>query len=865
MGESVELFREFFRAVHGVEPFGWQVGLAERVLEGDGWPAAVDVPTGFGKTAAIDVAVVALAHQAERPAADRTAPTRIFIVVDRRLLVDQSYERARRIQAALDAPVHEVVEFVANRLRSISGGGRPLEVVRMRGGVTWSWRWLRSPAQPAVVAGTVDQYGSRLLFRGYGVGERLRPIDAALCGFDSLLILDEAHLSPALARTVERAQLVEGSAERMLLSRRRSGPVLLSATLRKDEVERRDVFKPDLKRETSETARRRFNASRRLLLTEARVTGDDAPSHLARILAELALQAVRRASVPGRIGVVANTVAVAREAFRVIAESAGDRIDTYLLVGRCRGFERERLGLAESVREVFGAQDLRPHRDRPAVLVATQTIEVGADLDLDYLVTEAAPLDALLQRLGRLNRLGIQTEAEAVCVFSPALHQSSPVYGDAIARTWGWLRSWVAGEPLRVSGNKPSTSGAPSLEMGLEALTTLVSATALQDCAVPQPDTPVVVRPLVEAWARTSPSPDPDQPVEPFLHGLDRGTPEVTLAWRASLPTLDAWEAELKAMPIRDEERVDVPLWAARRFLRGLDLGPLADLEGPAEPTDDTTGAPTRRAVVQHLDGSLDWLWQPGRLRPGDTVILEPTAGGHDAWGWTAGPGFVADVADLVSRSRAAIRVRPALLAWATGGDADDFQARLAAIEGPVADVIVDLLRDAADRARSRPDADEVVRLWANHADVMAERLLAGQAQIVRPGGEAWSAEIGFLVVGRGRDLVDQQEDEEDGSTSLTAAPVQLVRHGARVGELARLFAERIGLAPDLVEAVELAGRLHDIGKAEERFQIMLHRGDPERFEASGVVLAKSGMDPSDRAAFRRARVRAGGAPELAA
>lgn len=858
MGEPIELFRRFFRAVHGVEPFNWQVALAERVLEGDGWPEAVDVPTGFGKTAAIDVAVVALAHQADREAADRTAPTRIFVVVDRRLLVDQAYDRARRIQAALEAPEDEVVRFVADRLRSIGGGERPLEVVRMRGGVTWSWRWLRSPAQPAVVAGTVDQYGSRLLFRGYGVGERLRPIDAALCGCDSLLILDEAHLSPALVRTVERAHDVEKSADRVLLSQRRRRPVLLSATLREDEVASRDVFKPDLQTETSETARRRLQASRRILLAEARTAADDGPSQLARILSELALKALDGARVPERIGVVANTVAVAREAFRNITEAVGDRAEAYLLVGRCRGFERERLGLAESVREVFGARDPRPRRDRPAVLVATQTIEVGADLDLDYLVTEAAPLDALLQRLGRLNRLGIQLDAEAVCVYSSGLHTNSPVYGDAITRTWTWLRSKVSGEPVRVAAGRPTTRGAPWLEVGLAGLRGLVDAVALQACAVAQPEIPVVVRPHVEAWARTSPSPDPDQPVEPFLHGLDRGTPEVSFAWRAPLPSLEAWKIELGAMPLRDEERVDVPLWAARRFLRGLGLGPLADLEGPSEPTDDATTGPQRRVVVQHLDGSIDWLWQPERLAPGETVILEPAAGGHDAWGWTAAPGTVADVGDLVFRSRPAIRVRPTLLAWATGGDPAEFRRRLEAIEGPAADVVVDLLGDAAQRARARSDADDVVSLWADHADAMVDRLQSGQAYVLRPGGDEWSPEIGFLVVARGRDLADQQEDDEEASTSSSAAPVPLIRHALRVGELARSFAERIGLEPDLVEAVELAGRLHDIGKAEERFQVMLHRGDPERLEASGVVLAKSGMDPSDRAAFRWARVRAG-------
>ena len=75
-----EQFAEFFRALWKRDPFPWQTMLAEQLTTGE-WPAALDLPTAAGKTACIDAAVYALAMQAERLAAERTAPRRVWFVV----------------------------------------------------------------------------------------------------------------------------------------------------------------------------------------------------------------------------------------------------------------------------------------------------------------------------------------------------------------------------------------------------------------------------------------------------------------------------------------------------------------------------------------------------------------------------------------------------------------------------------------------------------------------------------------------------------------------------------------------------------------------------------------------------------------
>ena len=64
-------------------------------------------------------------------------------------------------------------------------------------------------SRPAVICGTVDMIGSRLLFSGYGTGFKSKPLHAGFLGQDVLVIHDEAHLEPAfqtLLTSIEKEQ-----------------------------------------------------------------------------------------------------------------------------------------------------------------------------------------------------------------------------------------------------------------------------------------------------------------------------------------------------------------------------------------------------------------------------------------------------------------------------------------------------------------------------------------------------------------------------------------------------------------------------------------------------------------------------------
>ncbi|HLG67310.1 MAG TPA: type I-U CRISPR-associated helicase/endonuclease Cas3 [Acidimicrobiales bacterium] len=833
-------FAEFFEAVHGVAPFRWQQDLAAKVLT-SGWPDVIDVPTGLGKTAVVDIAVFCLASQAEREPAERTAPTRTFVVVDRRVIVDQAFSRAKKLARALNlGGAGHAVGTVADALRSVAGKDAPaLEVVRMRGGTTWAWRWLERPSQPAVIVSTVDQFGSRLLFRGYGVGERLRPIDAALCGTDALLILDEAHLSRPFVETAAAAIDHDRHACKPVLAGRRPRPVLLSAT--PPEEVAHEVFRPEFGAESSAEEHRRLAVSREARLIEVTTRKDPAPE-LAEALAALAAGGLESPDIQ-RVAVVCNTVALARATYRELARSDPEA-DIVLLIGRCRGAERE-LVVKECLPRLQAVLERPP---APKIIaVATQTIEVGADLDFDFLVTEAAPLDALLQRLGRLDRLGLRGRATAAVVRAAGA-ADDPVYGRATSRTWSWLVEQCEVPPAtKVKNVVAALDGAPAVELGPSALGNLLTPSVRRELAAEAPLSPVVLGPVLEAWARTAPAPEPDQPVAPYLHGIERPAAEVLVCWRAGLPSpsndFEAWEEELQSAPVLAEETVAVPVWEARRFLIGAPAGPVADIEGMPDPEEDLPDLDEREpvsAVVLTPDGEVVAADRHS-LQPGMTLVLPSEVGGHDRWGWTGETGEpVTDVADVVAHARGRLRLRwrPSVvgieeLPRLPDGDADDPAEGLAQA--------LSELQEAAPELRA--GVAQIVGELAGSRGTRVVELPDRWKILDAPGGQALDPAI---------------SDDDEVSTSGSSEPVSLRRHLWDVAGLAEEQARLIGLPPPLVHAVELAGRAHDLGKADPRFQAMLHGGDALRALAASEPLAKSGMDPTDREAFRRARRRSG-------
>jgi len=130
--------------------------------------------------------------------------------------------------------------------------------------------------------------------------------------------------------------------------------------------------------------------------------------------------------------VIANSVKDAITLYDQLAPGTAARYgqDAALLL-HSRFTGRDRNAIEQKILARFEAGKPR----QPGLLVATQTVEVSLNIDLDALHTSAAPLESLLQRFGRVNRLGHLAGPAPVIVHEPAyVHRgkSPQLYADGV-------------------------------------------------------------------------------------------------------------------------------------------------------------------------------------------------------------------------------------------------------------------------------------------------------------------------------------------------------------------------------------------------------------------------------------------------
>lgn len=840
-------FPTFFQALWGYDPFPWQAALAERVAGGV-WPSLLDLPTASGKTACIDIALFALAAQADRPTPQRTAPRRVWFVVDRRIVVDEAFARAERIAAKLASARGGPLKEVADRLCELAGTDRPVAVARLRGGVFRDDGWARLPSQPAIITSTVDQLGSRLLFRGYGHSMLAAPIYAGLAANDSLILLDEAHCSVPFQQTLRAIQRFRDVpwAEEPLKTP--FGFVVLSATPPGD-VPPGEVFPGPERRAllNHRTLHQRLRASKpaELVIVKARkgVRSDPLITEAARWAERYVEQGKTR------VAVMVNRVRTAIEIAGTLKESIGERAEIVLLTGRLRPFDRDAL-LKQWTR--FLRADRPEAAPKPVIVVSTQCLEVGADFSFDALVTEMASLDALRQRFGRLDRMGTAGTSPAVILVrdrdtDAAKASPDPIYGLAIANTWALLSARA------VDG---------IVDFGVEKLQAMVEG--IDDMApysAPPGEAPVLLPAHLDLLCQTAPPPAPEPDVQIFLHGKERGMPEVQVVWRSDLVPGQGqrvWLETAALCPPVSGEMLSVPLYQLRAFLAlDEDADPGGDVEGVGG-TDATEAARGRDFLLWRGRDRSIVTNDPRRIRPGEVVMLPASYGLGPLGQPPVQDGCGLQRLDIWERTlpaagkRPAVRLTPAALAaWAACP--------------PVSDLLAAAQEADPDREEIETRIDAVLNYEPVSPDAPAPppewwRELLRDTRT----GELEAHPAGGVVLfgkkaGRRAEEPDLFADDDD----LVSAVGREVPHDAHADLVRRMAGSmaRSCLGDHYVPVFEAAADWHDVGKLDERFQVVLHQGDETAAISAAEPLAKSAAAPASPAR-RRAIRDAAGLPE---
>lgn len=510
--------------------YHWQRRLMNEQLMLGAIPGAVDVPTGLGKTKVMALWLIALA-------AGVRLPRRLIYVVDRRAVVDQAKEEAEQLAAALASLlVDEAVDVeMRNHWKKNLGftGDAGLAISTLRGQFIDNRKWMDRPHAAAIVVGTVDMIGSRLLFSGYGVSRGMRPVHAALLGCDSLVVLDEAHLVPPfeqLLRDVVRItdrdraktdNLIPGFRLMSLSATGRATPGISTFVLNDEDL--RDL-----------PAQKRLKAEKRLrLLDQASET------ELPEALAERAW-ALGEGS--RRVLVFCNSRMVAQRVEENLADRARKNVGssgknvTELFVGERR--LRERMLSYEDSYENPQPSILPQFRpggkkggDTALFLVATSAAEVGVDLDADDIVCDLVSWERMVQRFGRVNRRPEPDRARIEII--PSLSEKEAE--DEISRDrLNHLRAPFESTiwPEAADGTRDAS---PQTLMDLKSSPGF--AELIEQAQSEEPLRPAISDALIEAWSMTSLREHSGRPiVQPWLRGWIETRPQCRIAWRKHFP-----------------------------------------------------------------------------------------------------------------------------------------------------------------------------------------------------------------------------------------------------------------------------------------------------------------------------------------
>lgn len=785
-------FGEFFAALNGgYAPFSWQEEVLDHICEHGVWPERINAPTGSGKSSVVDIHLFANALAAVG-AAPRV-PRRLCVTVGRRALVDSQATRADKILECMEkAPADEsaeqdILRRVAEALQSFQTsndkqGSAPFETGHIRGELSNCNLPVTDISACAIIAATPDMYGSRALFRGYGSTKAARPRETALLAMDTVMVLDEAHMNRQLLHTTQRiAELQKCEVSLGVPTLQVVETTATPSTEDSDSITL-GVDIEALDSPNDKELRKRVYSHKELVLHPIdkwdgkpgnRAVVDAAVGAIKDFLARR--EAGEDSEEAHTVGCIVNHVRTAISIKEKLTEDLAEE-EVQLLVGRMRPYDLKKLQ-----KENPGLFSTRGDKS-VKVVVATQTLEVGIDVDFADLVTELAPASSLAQRFGRVNRLGRRKDSKVV-VIRPAnsdlVKKDAPPYKAVdLSNAYGWLESLNDAESPSV--NPAAMVKNPPVQSSPERL------------LYQRPEWPDLLE-----FSRTDENPYDEPDLDLWLHdSLEAETAMGGVIVRDNLPSNTSAAMEILKTSYfapRDQETFPANLKILKEIL---------DYQ-------DEHGVKPRKFLYRQGEISL---WQDAdhgaessqSLAPGDVLILDT---GSIPF---TNQGIAVTQRELPSK-------KDELKAVPFPDDAKLY--------------VYEKCADREERFRKYLglSPEEVAELLDSQ-DSDGQKMIASELSA--------EAEDGQEVISWYAKVTDDKKSVEGSDIAQELALTDLVLlddHQNDVAERTRQIAENLGLAPEFSEALELAAKYHDEGKRDLRFQQMLSA------DAETGALAKSG------------------------
>ena len=784
------------------------------------------MPTGLGKTSVIAVWIAALGASLCDTSIANRVPRRLVYIVDRRVVVDQATkeveELQKRLQSAGDNETLAVLRpLVATLMQAatvpVASG---VTVSTLRGKFADNHAWHLDPSRPAIVVGTVDMIGSRMLFAGYGgVGRNWRSLQAGLMLQDAWVVLDEAHLVPPFENLLSGLDHYSNRPPGL----RPFGVTRMSATLAAetsgaplDSTKMEEpLFGPDDENDSRVAKRLNAPKSLRFVIAPAVASASKPAEKREKLAEKMAQETFALADGKWAVAVFADTVdlvkAINAALRKLLPKEHKERV--LMLTGEMRGHERD--GLIDN--EVLKA--FAPSRERdvvalPAFLVATACVEVGMDFDADHAVCDAVALERIIQRFGRVNRRGethasihLILDSEPTAPATDEIDELEPK--DAAVLT---LRQLPVNE---------DTFDACSAKLRALDLTSAIAKRAFSR--------PPVAPPLDEArlddWSLTSLKADefPRPQVSYWLRGVMKDESVMTsLIWRSDIGFADTF-ADAAAMadtiPIAPREVAQISTSRATALLAALAKKDENATVVIRSASGESKGKPLRDfEEATKTFGELAFA----------TVILPASLGGllkgiPDASA-DALKEKVEDVVESKQWRRAVFtRIRSEIKASVllSNGEIETLSSHTNETEARKA--VVAHLRALNQQT--------VVRFDSIIGDISAPEDEADEEQ---PALQKEKRAVAYFQLS-----ADESLGRDEDARSLGKRSVTLKEHTRVIEDVARKLGVQLSLSPELSDAIAIAARWHDRGKDRWWWQEAIW--NPPTGKPDWEPLAKSG------------------------